>query len=258
MTNAIAGYKFILSIDTGGGIFVPIGCATDCIITETYDTLEISGPQGKWRDYLSDYAGYTLEVPGLQIYTSAAGILLLQKYGREGTKFDWSASAFENGGVVEKGTIRITQLSKSSQFRDSMRFDMTAIGCGEPKTVLLPINQVVYLSDFEKVRLAGCPNPYPITIFWYDLTIIGAADNADDVIQIFNDYSAANGGFYTLTSSVDDGCNFNMQIEYSAPQPYPTTIFAQPGAAFALSDNQLINNMLSPDQVSDEGLTPIG
>lgn len=258
MADTIAGYKFILSLDIGGGVMAPIGCATDCAINETYDTREISGPQGKWRDYIPDYAGYTLSAPGLQVYTAPAGILLLQNYGRSGTRFNWSASAFDNGGIIEKGTILITQLNKTAQFRDAMRFDMTAIGCGAPQTVFAPIQTIVYLSDFEKVQLAGCPNPYPITLFWYDLTMIGPADNADDVIAIFNAYSALNGSFYTLTSSVDGGCRFNMSISYLAPKPYPTTIFAQPGAAFALSDNQLINNMLSPDQISDQGLTPIG
>lgn len=249
------GRDFMISIEVDG-VMQPICYANDCTITEAYDTIDITGSQSKWRDYLSDYAGYTVEVPGLQVYEANANILQMQVLGRGGRKFAWSASAFESGGVVESGFIIITSLVKTSQFRDAMRFDMSAIGCGEPVTEFLPIFTTVYLSDFNKIQLAGCPNPYPISVFWYDLTLIGAADNADDVVAIFNAYSAANGAFYTISVN-DGGCIFNMQIEYTAPQPYPTTIFAKPGALFALSDNQFIDNALSPDQDQDQALTPI-
>lgn len=251
------GKDFMISIEVDGQM-QPICYATDCTITETYDTVEITGPQSKWRDYLSDYAGYSLDVPGLQVYEANANILQMQVLGRGGTKFAWQATAFGIGGVVESGYCIITSLSKTSQFRDAMRFSMQAIGCGEPVTTFVPIPAVVYLSDFNKVQLAGCPDPYPVTVFWYDLTMIGPADNADDVIAIFNEYSATHGGYYTLTSSVDGGCNFNMLIQYNGPQPYPTTIFAQPGATFAISTDQGADNVLSTDQDLDNILTPIG
>ncbi|MGA8765123.1 MAG: hypothetical protein WB562_19815, partial [Candidatus Sulfotelmatobacter sp.] len=62
----------------------------------------------------------------------------------------------------------------------------------------------------------------------------------------------------TLTSSVDDGCYFNMQIDFSAPTPYPDTIFAMQGGMFAISTNQSLNNVLSTDQDSNNVLTPMG
>lgn len=251
-----AGKDFMISIEVDG-VMQPICYATDCSISENYEVLEITGSQSKWRDYISDYAGYTLQVPGLQVYEANANILQMQTLGRTGTRFAWQATAFGTGGVVEQGFCIITSLTKTAQFRDAMRFDMSAIGCAVPETVFVPIQTTVYLSDFDKVQLAGCPNPYPVSIFWYDHTLIGLADNPDDVTAVFNEYSAANGGYYTLTSSVDGGCLFNMEIQYTAPQPYPTTVFAQPGAEFALSDNQTIDNALSPDQDADQALTPI-
>lgn len=253
----IKGADFIFRIKKGDD-YIVVCYATDCQINRTFEIREISGPQGKDRDYISDYRGYTISIPFLVVYTEAYNYIDFSKAAEAGDKLEWAASAFENGGVVYSGSVLVTELDMSSQMRDVMKVDCTLQGCGEFKTDYLPTYTTVYLSDFNKVQLAGCPNPYPVTVFWYDHTLIGLADNPDDVIQVFNDYSAANGELYTLTSSVDGGCQFNMQIEYSALQPYPTTVFAQPGGAFALSDNQFIDNMLSPDQYSDNALTPIG
>lgn len=255
MTRRGIDFIFKMMVD---GIYQPVCYATDCIINETYEMLEITGPQSKWKDYIPDYAGYTLEVPGMQVYEANANILQIQSLGRAGTKFAWQATAFGNGGVVETGFVRITSISKSSQFRDALRFSMSAIGCGAPQTLFVPISQVVYLSDFSKRILPGCPNAYPVEIFWYDGTMIGIATNADEVIQVFNEYSASHGNYYTLASSVDNGCYFNMNIDYAAPTPYPTTIFAQQGGMFAISTDQALDNVLSPDQDSDNVLTPIG
>lgn len=253
---AIKGADFIFRVKKGDN-YIVVCYATDCQINRTFETREISGPQGKDRDYISDYRGYTISIPFLVVYTEAYNYIDFSNAAEAGEKLEWAASAFENGGVVYSGSVLVTELDLSSQMRDVMKVDCTLQGCGEFKTDYVPVDTTVYLSDFNKVQLAGCPNPYPVSVFWYDLSLIGLADNPDDVISIFNDYSLANGGYYILTSSVDGGCLFNMQIQYNAPQPWPTTVFAQPGAEFALSDNQTINNALSPDQDLDQALTPI-
>lgn len=255
--GAISGADFMISIEVNG-VPVPVCYATDCQISQTFDTREISGPQSRWRDYLADYMGYTIDIPVLLVYTEAFNYLNFQTAGQSGTRLKWSATAFDNGGVVHSGEVLLTSLNLTSQMRDAMKFDVSAIGCGELTTKLLPIEKVVYLSDFNKKRLTGCPNPYPLSVFWYDLTLIGPATNPDEVIQVFNDYSATHGGLYTLVSSVDGGCDFNMEIAYDAPQPYPDTVFAQQGALFAISSDQNQDNVISTDQDMDNVLTPIG
>ncbi|WP_143312997.1 hypothetical protein [Chitinophaga eiseniae] len=244
------------SIEVNGEM-IPVCYATDCQISQTFDTREISGPQSRWRDYIPDYMGYTIDMPVLLVYTEAYNFLDFQKAGQSGTRLKWAASAFENGGIVHSGEILLTSLNLTSQMRDVVKFDVSAIGCGELKTEAKPIQKVVYLSDFSKKMLVGCPNPYPLSVFWYDFTLIGPATNPDDVIQIFNDYSANHGNYYRLISSVDGGCYFNMEIEYNAPQPFPITVFAQQGASFAISSDQTLDNVISMDQDMDNVLTPI-
>lgn len=254
---AIAGADFMVSIEVNGEA-VPVCYATDCQISQTFDTREISGPQSRWRDYIPDYMGYTIDIPVLLVYQEAFNFLDFQSAGQNGQRLKWAASAFENGGIVHSGEILLTSLNLTSQMRDTIKFDVSAIGCGELKTEAKPIQKVVYLSDFNKKMLAGCPNPYPLSVFWYDLSLIGPATNPDEVIQIFNEYSADHGNYYKLISSVDGGCYFNMEISFNSPQPYPDTVFAQQGAIFAISVDQSIDNVLSTDQDMNNVLTPIG
>ena len=65
--GAIRGSDFIVSIELNG-VQVPVCYATDCQINRTFDTREISGPQGRDRDYISDYRGYTISIPVLIVY----------------------------------------------------------------------------------------------------------------------------------------------------------------------------------------------
>jgi len=252
---AILGSDFVIYIDRGNGMEV-ICYATDCQINRQFDTLEISGPQSRERDFISSYKSYDITVPYLVMWDSVINYLDLSQLADAGTRFPWKATSFDNGGIIFSGTVLITSLDLTSQMRDVMKCDVNMRGCGTFTTQILPINKVVYLSKFDNTILPGCPNPYPIAVFWYDGTLIGPADNADDVINIFNQYSLQNGGYYILTSSVDGGCNFNMQISYNAPMS-PDVIYALQGAAFAISPNQDNNEVLSPDQDGDFGLTPI-
>lgn len=252
------GKDFKMFVQRGANL-VQVCYATDFEINVDFGTLEVSGPQSRWRDYIADYNGYTLSAPGLTVYKSDTfNYLDFLKAGAAGTRLNWEGSAFPNGGIRHRGTMLVTSLNQSSPLNEVLKFTMTAIGCGEMAIVYLPTTQVVYLANFNNVRLAGCPNPYPVSIFWYDGTLIGLAMNADDVIQTFNSYSAQQGGLYTLTTVAPGSCNFNMSIAYEAPKPYPTVIYAQQGADFALSTDQNNDVVVSPDQDNNLVLTPIG
>lgn len=254
---AILGSQFMMYIELNGQPEV-VCYATDVQINRTYDTKEISGPQGPDRYFLYDMRSYTLQIPLLVVFNTIFNYLDFANAGENRLILNWSASTSPVGGIRFSGQALLTELDLTSQMRDIIKSDVSLIGSGPLVTEKLPISIVVYLSDFDKIRLVGCPDPYPITVFWYDGSMIGPADNADDVINIFNAYSATHGNLYTLTSSVDGGCNFNMDISYEADEPYPTTIFAQPGALFAISSDQINDFVISPDQNNDQGLTPIG
>lgn len=254
--GAILGSDLILSIVEGASSS-PVCYSTDVQINREYRTRLIASPNGRSDDFISDGKGYTLEIPLLVVYEAYYNYLYFADKAESGARINWSASAFDNRGVVHSGQVLVTTLNLTSQMRDLIKTDVSLLGCGPLITEFKPINTSVYLSDFAKIQLPGCPNPYPVSVFWYDGTLLGPASNADEVVQLFNDYSVTHGNYYTISYG-DGGCIFGMQIAYFSPKPYPTTIFAQPGAAFALSDNQFINNMLSPDQLSDQGLTPIG
>lgn len=256
--KSIRGVDFIGYMEVSGNEPVIICYAKDFQINRTYELKEISGPQSRYRQFIYDMISYTLQIPALVSWTDKFNYLDFANAGEKGLTLKWKASSYKNGGVVLSGEVLINELDLTSQMRDMINLDASFTGTGELITDILPIKTTVYLSDFDKIELPGCPDPYPLVVFWYDKTMIGIATNADDVISIFNEYSMNNGGLYILTSSVDGGCNFNMDISFEADEPYPTTIFAKQGGAFAISNDQTNNFVISPDQNNDEGLTPLG
>lgn len=247
---AIKGKDFEISIIQDGNP-VLLCYATDCIIDQNADAREITAPIGRARDYISGFIGYTLSVPGLIVWASPMNFIQLENLYKSGIKFQWEASDSDNGGVLHSGIALITQLTLNSQFRDAMRFEMNAIGCGPKITQLLPISKTVYLADFLGIRLAGCPNPYPVSVYWYDETFIGIANNADDVMQLFNDYSENQ--FYQVTGYTS-GCDFNMLIDWNADF-IPNFIIAEATPELAMwtgSDDEAISN----DQDNDNAISP--
>jgi hypothetical protein len=256
---AIAGKDFVISIDVDGEP-TPICYATDCIIDIQYEAREVIDPASNWKNYIGDMAGYTLSVPGLIAYSDVVNWVQLEQWAGQRKKLSWYASAFGDGGVTHSGTMLITGLNLTSQQNDAMKFDMNAVGCGPLVQQLLPIIKDVYLSDLGGVRLPGCPNPYPCVVLWYDGTVIGLANNADDVMTVFNNYE---GNQYYQLVGTDTGCNFTMSIAWNAPEQ-PDWVPAEQGAGFVLGrtghvgDNDVIgetgqigdNNVIGPFQTA--------
>lgn len=232
--------------------------ATDCIIDETLSIRPITGPQSPWEDYIGDSLGYTINVPGLVDYSDPMNYLQIQKAKNARKPIAWAASAFQNGGIVHSGMLLITHLNQTTQMRDVMKFEMDAVGCGELITQKLPIVKTVYLAGFDNIQLPGCPNPYPIVVYWYDHTPIGPALNADDVVSVFNNYIGnvnPNGGLYYTLSVGDSGCNFIMSISYDALL-FPNVVYAEQGAEITLWDGRG-DNAISNDQDNDNVISPI-
>lgn len=233
--------------------------ANDCNIEINVDTAEIMGNTSFWKDYVAVKAGYTISAPYLCIWDEGAfNYLKMFTMLKQGKRISWEASSWKEGGIIFSGDIMLVRLGFTSPDNNLIRIESSFVGLGEPLQRKEPIMQQVYLSDFNNNMLAGCPDPYPLSIFWFDHTLIGFATTPAEVISTFNYYSnTQKGGVYTLTSSVDGGCNFNMAIDISAPQPYPTTVYGRQGARFAMSPMQMNNDALSPDQTNNFVISPL-
>jgi hypothetical protein len=246
----IKGSDFMISIIVDG---TPkdICFSTDCAINQSFETREISGQQGQWRDYIGGFSGYDISVPGLINWQSEMNYLELEALAHARTKFQWSATDFVNGGVVHSGTILTTQLNLTSVNKDVVRFDFAAIGCGPKITQILPITSTVFLADFSGNRLVGCPDPYPVALYWYDFTFIGIANNADEVIEQYNSYI---GNLYYMVTGYTTGCDFNLISSYNAPF-IPLYIYAEQTPALAMwtgTGDEAISN----DQENDNAISP--
>jgi predicted secreted protein len=250
-TEVIKGSDFMISI-LQDGVYKDICYSTDCQINQTLEAREItSAAAGVWRDFIGGRLGYDISVPGAIAFRHQMNYLQLEAFMHNRVKVQWEASNSDNGGVVHSGTIIITSLNLTSQTRDIMRFDMTALGCKAKSTQLLPITVQVYLADTSGVRLAGCPNPYPVTILWYDGTVVGIANNADDVITQFNSYP---GNTDFQLTSYTGGCDFTMLVQWNAPF-IPEFIIAIPTPGLAMwtgTGDEAISN----DQDNDEVISP--
>lgn len=207
--------------------------ATDFTLNTQTESLETTGPNnGRWRSFIPGLNSYTIAVPALVSYTEAFNIVQLQERQYAGSVIEWFAGVSLSGGLTYHGFMFITSINMTSQLRDAVKFDLTAQGTGPQDILKLPISKTVPLTDIYGVRLAGCPNPYPVGVLWYDGTFIGPAANADGVISVFNTYAATQGGFVSLTGYTG-GCDFNMQVEWNSPLD-PEFIPAVAAAGFAM------------------------
>lgn len=223
-------FAFYITTDSGKEI---VCHATDFSMTVNTDEIEITGPaDGAWRKFLPGLHNYTLSVPGLVAFTDPMNAVQLQDIQYSRKIVEWTAGLDPNGGLQYTGQMFITTMTITAQTRDAVKFDMAARGTG-PQTILKnPITKSVYLSDRSGNRLAGCPNPYPVGVLWYDGTFIGPAGNEDEVISVFNEYAVSQGAFLTLVSYTG-GCDFVMQVAWNSPLN-PDVIYAVSAPGFAL------------------------
>lgn len=248
---AIRGKEFVLSVAVNGSL-EPICFATDCIINQDLEAKETTGPQGKNRSYIGGNLGYSISCPGLIVYTAIANYLQLEDIYKSRQPVAWEARDNEDGGVVHSGFMLMTNLELTSANRDVMRFSMEALGTDEKGTNLLPFHTTAYLANQLGAHLTGCPDPYPVSVYWYDMTFIGLAFNSDDVVTVFNEYP---GNLYYTLAPGPDGCNFNLTSEWNAPF-IPKFVIAEGSPDMVLSPDQFNNMALSPDQTADEAQSP--
>lgn len=216
------------------GIVTLLCRSRDFTLNTTTDELETTGPtNGSWRSFLPGLNSYTLSAQGLVNYTDNFNIVQLQEVENSREVVEWFAGLSPSGGLQYHGYMFITSIQMTSQFRDTVQFDMTARGTGPQDILKNPITKSVYLANKRGVRLAGCPNPYPVGVLWYDDTFIGVAETADEVMTVFNEYSATQGNFLQLTGFTT-GCDFTMEVAWNSPLD-PNIVVAIPGGAFVLA-----------------------
>lgn len=234
------------------GVPVAICHATDCTIEATTEELETTGPtNGRWASFIPGRNSYTISAPGLSVYHDDMNVVNLRDYQGAGTILEWRAGIDAEGGLQYRGRMFITSLSENSPVADILRYEMSARGTGPLEVVKNPLLRTVYLSDLFGVRLAGCPNPYPVAVLWYDGTVIGLANNPDDVISQFNAYA---GNEYYVLSNPDNSCNFTMSIAWNAPN-MPEWVPAEPGGMTGLWTGEG-DGGISPAETGNDLITP--
>lgn len=242
-------FKFYIKRD---GVPIAICKATDCTISINTEELETTAPNsGAFRHYLPGLHDIDIQVPGIVAYSDDMNFVQIQELQLSRTTFEWEASAFETGGLRYKGIAFIRTSSQTSNYRDLLRFDASLRVTGGLTIEKGNIISRVYLANLQGIRLQGCPNPYPVSVLWYDGTIIGLANNPDDVITQFNAY--AENEWYTL-SEPDNSCNFTMSTVWNAPE-IRTFVPAQQGSDIALWKGE-DDAGISPDEISNDLLTP--
>lgn len=252
----IKGRDFNIYIEKNG-VPTRVCNATDFVYQSVRDTVEISGPQGQDRDYVAAKKGYTINITGVVTYIDGYSYLDIETAFNAGAKVKWTGRDILNGGIVHTGTILFTNMAWASPVRGDFTFDYSAIGCGPKETLRLPIPSEVYLADANFERLFGCPNPYPVSVFWYNEDgnapgdLLGIAYNADDVVTLYNN-SVLNE--YYIISVAATACDFNLLSNWDAPF-IPTVIFAQAAPALGAWTGRN-NEGSSPDQLNSELSSP--
>lgn len=254
--NIIKGTDFNIYIDKNGTP-TKVCNSTDFTLRRVRQTNEITGPQGQDQDFIATKRGYTLTISGVISYIDGYSYLDLESAFNAGSRLTWTGRDRLDGGIVHTGVVILTNLDWTSPVRGDFSFESSAIGCGPKETLRLPISSTAYLADENKVRLFGCPDPYPVSVFWYDAdgnmssNLVGIALNQDDVISLFNNYSGNE--YYTITTGVS-GCDFNLLSGWDAPF-IPEVIFAVPAPALG-SWTGHENEGSSPDQNNSQLSSP--
>lgn len=253
----IQGRDFLLYVNDDPDNLIAICYSKSCSLSRERDTLLIINPSSQDEDYIPTMKRGTISADGvMELQETVNGVSILE-WLEKGQKIGFKFARKGNGGLQISGKAIVVNFDLNASATDVVSYSFTGKICGPLTITKAPILAVVYLANAAGVQLPGCPTPYPVTLFWFDGTLIGAATNPDEVISVFNTYSAANGNWYMLESSVDGGCKFNMLISYNAPMQ-PTFIIAAQGADFAISSDQGADKAISPDQTIDNALTPIG
>lgn len=256
--QVIKGKDLIFSIFKDG-VPTPVCYATDFTINRVRDVKEISGPQGLDKDYIPSYKGYTIGISTVVSYIDGYSLIDIEAAFDAGTRLQWRGSDQGAVGVVHGGTILLTGVSWATPVRGDFTSEVAGIGCGPKTTNFVDLFVSVFLAGPDGLRLPGCPNPYPVMVYWYNASggigsPIGIANNNDDVVNVFNAYSMSVGSGMALGQGLT-GCDFYMSVPWDAPF-VPEVVFAEATPELAMSVSQELDIVVSPDQDNDQVISP--
>lgn len=210
----IKGKDLLLYLGEGDPTMATAICLIkDCTLSIQGEKLETSGPGSYFRTYIYGYIGATLSAEGLVAYNAPMNVVQLQEFLLDRKIISYKFTAFETGGLVYSGQLLIDKVDNSSPDKEYAGFTLDATITGKPGIDKTNTLKTVYLANTSGVRLPGCPNPYPVKIYWYDGAQIGIAFDPVDVINIFNQYPSNTE--LTLTG-FSSGCDFTLSAAWSA------------------------------------------
>jgi len=213
-----------------------------CTLEYDREMLETSGPEGPDRRYLPGYRGGRVSADGLVVYQDTVNAVSVLEWLIGGNPVYFKFTSEKQGGVIMSGQMYIEHWEETGEMNSAATYSFDAPVDGPLIIDKQDIIKQVYLADILGVRLAGCPNPYPVGVLWYDGTFIGVANNAGDVIALFNNYPGNQ--YYRLTGTTS-GCDFTMSIKWNAPDR-PNWVLAEPGAGFVIGETGRVgdNNVI--------------
>lgn len=250
----IRGKDVLLYLNSAATGLVPACHSKTCSLSYERDMLETSGPEGPDKRYLPGYMGGTVSSDGLMVYQDTVNGISVLEWLKGGNLVYFKFATSEQGGLTLSGQMYIQQWDYTGDVNGVATYSFSGPIDGPLVITKADIVKQVYLSNLVGDRLAGCPNPYPVGVLWYDGTFIGIANNAGDVITAFNNY--AGNQFYQLTGT-DNGCNFTMSIKWNAPDQ-PNWVPAVPGDGFVIGQNGNDDNVVGQDGINNNVIGPTG
>lgn len=210
----IKGRDLVLYVGEGDPTMATAICLLkDCTLSMQSEKLETSGPSTYFKTYVYSYIGATLSAEGLVAYNPSMNVVQLQEFLLARKVISYRFTAFANGGLIYSGQLIIDGVDNTSPYAEFSGFTLNATVTGEPGLTKTDTFKTVYLADLSGNRLPGCPDPYPVKVYWYDGTLLGIAFDQVDVIGLFNQYA---GNTELTLTGYTSGCDFTLQAAWSA------------------------------------------
>ncbi|WP_343692760.1 phage tail tube protein [Chitinophaga sp.] len=248
----ILGQDLIISINTDQNNLIPVCHSKTCSLSRDRDMLTITNPTTADESYIPSTKRGTISGDGLMIYQDVINGVSVLEWLESGALVAFKFSTSLSGGLIYSGSMYIDHWEISGEISDMVTYSFTAKINGALKIEKNDFVKTVYLSDLFGVRLAGCPNPYPVAVLWYDGSLIGLANNPDDVVSQFNGYAP---NLYYRLSSPDNSCNYTMNIVWNAPEQ-PNWVPAEAGGLTGLWTGSG-DGGISPSENGQDLITPI-
>jgi|GEM_PF-4834496 len=251
MDKVVLGKDLMLYTGTGALTAESVICLLkDCTLSISADLLETTGPGGKFKRYVYSAIGYTISGNGIVSYTAINNLVQIQEQLIAWQKINWKFTAFHSGGLIYSGVLLWNNVDNSSMFSDAAQFSFQATGDGDFGIEKIPFLKTVYLADQFGNRLPGCPDVYPVKVFWVDGSLMGIAYDQVDVINLFNSYPSNT----SLTlNGYTSGCDFNLSAAWNATDVPDWIVAEKLNDDLALSDAYI--NIIGDGD--GKGLSPI-